>query len=377
MTDRQIQLRIGVLGLRGFPNVMGGVERHCEQLYPRIAMLGHRIIVCRRKPYLNKRNCERDYENIRFIDLWAPKSKHLEALVHSFLSVIAILLCKVNVVHIHSFGPGLFAPILKMFGIKVVLTYHLPNYVQGKWNAIDRYLLKTFEKIACGFSDEIIAVSECNRQIVKQNTKMDSIYIPNGVNRPKGPFGSVAKYSLEPKHYILSACRFVPEKGIHILEKAFLMLKTDWKLVIAGGADHESTYAREVVRTAQMNNNIVLTGILNGLELESLYANAGLFVLPSFIEGQPISLLEAMSHELPCIVSDIPAHLEMKFSQDCYFACGNVTSLTNKLEQAIGDKYFLNSGSKYSDLISKIYNWDKIAEQTIKVYQKTCMMLQK
>jgi glycosyltransferase involved in cell wall biosynthesis len=366
----QHRKRIGVLGLRGFPHVMGGVERHCEQLYPRLATLGYSIYVCRRSNYLNLEAREQHYDNIKFLDVCAPRNKYFEALFHSLFCVILLKFHNIRILHVHSFGPGLVAPFAKLLGFKVVLTYHLPNYLQGKWSPFDRMLLRLTELVACKFSDEIIAVSKSNQGFIARNTGKTSRYIPNGVHITTGPFLRIEKYGIKAREYVFAACRFVPEKGIDLLIKAFLQVKTNWKLVIAGGADHESEYSRNLYVLAKGKENIVFTGILTGIDLESLFSSAGLFVLPSFIEGQPISLLEAMSHGLPCIISDIEAHKEFNLDERCYFPVGDIETLATKLDECIKDKLFLESGRKYRDFVIKNYNWDNIAEETAMVYQE-------
>ena len=366
----QHRKRIGVLGLRGFPHVMGGVERHCEQLYPRLATLGYSIYVCRRSNYLNQEAREQHYDNIKFLDVYAPRNKHIEAILHSLFCIVLLKCYNVRILHIHSFGPGLVAPLAKLLGFKIVLTYHLPNYLQGKWSTFDRKLLRLTELVACKFSDEIIAVSKSNQGFITRNTEKTSRYIPNGVHIATGPFMGVEKYGIKAREYVFAACRFVPEKGMDLLIKAFLQVKTDWTLVIAGGADHESEYSRNLYRLAKGKENIVFTGILTGIDLESLFSSAGIFVLPSFIEGQPISLLEAMSHGLPCIISDIEAHKELNLDERFYFPAGDSATLTKKLDACMRDKLFLESGEKYRDFVIKNYNWDKIAGETAKVYQE-------
>ncbi|MBN1294295.1 MAG: glycosyltransferase family 4 protein [Candidatus Latescibacteria bacterium] len=359
---------IGAIGLRGFPHVMGGVERHCEQLYPRLASLGFRLYICRRSNYLTEKSRCYKHENIDFIDLWVPKQKHMEAIYHSFIGLILLKVKGVKVLHIHSFGPAIVAPIAKMLGFSVVMTYHLPNYYQGKWNNFDRLLLRMVENVACLFSDTVITVSKTNQTVIKENTGKDSVVIPNGVNLPAHIDSDITSYHLTKKRFIFSACRFVPEKGVDLLLKAFNKLNTDWKLVIAGTADHVSKYSLDVFATAKKNSNIILPGFITGAELDLFYSNAGIFVLPSFIEGQPIALLEAMSHGLPVVVSDIPAHRELEIEERCFFKSGDVNNLAEKLNEFMHDGKLLDSGRKYRELVSDKYNWDSIALNTGKIF---------
>ena len=115
---------------------------------------------------------------------------------------------------------------------------------------------------------------------------------------------------------------------------------------------------------------IVLTGYITGEPLHEVYRHARLLVLPSYHEGLPIVLLEAMSYGIPVLVSDIPANAEVGLPAHHYFRCGDVADLKKRMS------LFLERDPTESELeqirkkVEQEYNWDDIAERTIKVYQK-------
>ena len=150
-------MRIFVLGTRGFPDIQGGVEQHCESLYPLIASKEYQITVFRRKPFVV--NKDRVYDNITFVDLPSTKKPGFEALFHSFLCSVVCIFKRPDIVHIHNIGPGFFVPLLKIAGLKVIMTYHSPNYEHIKWSTFTRYFLKMSEFLSIHFSDKVIFVS--------------------------------------------------------------------------------------------------------------------------------------------------------------------------------------------------------------------------
>ena len=157
-------------------------------------------------------------------------------------------------------------------------------------------------------------------------------------------------------------CRFVPEKNLHHLISAFSELKqNDIKLVLAGDADFHDNYYKQLVKQAQ-EAGVILTGFVKGHKLNSLLSHCRTYCLPSSHEGLPIALLEAMSYGANVIVSDIPANKEVHLPAECYFKCGNVEQLSNKLFEAINTPY---SRTNY-DMTH--YNWETIANQTQAVY---------
>lgn len=151
------------------------------------------------------------------------------------------------------------------------------------------------------------------QEYFQETYQRHTVYIPNGISRPQHREADLIqeRFGLEKDGYILFLARIVPEKGLHYLIDAYRQLDTEKKLVIAGGCSHSQEYMDEIRRICATDHRIVLTGFVQGRELEELYSNAWLFVLPSDIEGMAISLLEAMSYGNCCLVSDIPENTEV------------------------------------------------------------------
>ncbi|NOZ68435.1 MAG: glycosyltransferase family 4 protein [Deferribacteres bacterium] len=365
-------MKIAVVGTRGFPGVQGGVETHCRQLYPRLADHDCDITVFARKPYVDSEPYT--YNGVYIIPLSCPANKFLEAIVHTFKGVLKAHAMKPDILHIHAVGPSLFVPLARLLGMRVVITNHGPDYNRKKWPPPAKMFLRFCERVGVAFANEVIAISGSIAADIKSKYGRDSVVIPNGVDLPTplDTESALRKYGLRKRGYVLAVGRFVPEKGFDDLIGAFnrLALK-DMKLVIAGDADHEDRYSRALKARARSNENIVLTGFITGQPLQELYSHAGLFVLPSYHEGLPIVLLEAMSYGLSCIASDIPANRNVELERERFFEAGNVTSLAEKMKEFINRPWEAAERKKQIDLINEKYNWGKIAGDTLDVYKKT------
>ena len=367
-------MRIAVIGLRGIPEVQGGIERHCQELCPRISTLAGDITLIARSGYVPTKPY--DYCNVRIKPLWAPKKKGFEAFVHTFLGLIWLIKNRkdFDIVHIHGIGPSFFAPLARLAGFKIVVTNHGPDYDRKKWGKFAQFVLRAGESIGSKFAHKLIAVSTTIKENLNQNYSTDCCYIPNGVNincdEPAG--NTLTKFNLSPKKYVLTVGRLVPEKGFHDLMGAFDKIETDWKLVIVGDADHEDDYSRNLKRKAQLSGKIMMTGYQIGDTLRELYSNAGLFVLPSYHEGLPIVALEAMSFGLPMFVSDILANQEVALPDEI-FPVGDINALAKKLSDFISNpNYYFRPEilENKKQRLMKEYNWDHIAEKTIRVYKQ-------
>lgn len=368
-------MKIIVIGTRGIPNIMGGVETHCEELYPRIVNLGEEVTIIRRSSYVSnfKSLKNNEWKGVKFVDIDAPKKKAYEAIIHTFKAINKAKMMGADILHIHSIGPAILTPYAKLLGLKVVFTHHGPDYDRDKWGKIAKFILKLGEKMGCKFADEIIVISKIIKEIViRKYGKSKNVHlIYNGVSGPNNCYFTeyFDELGIEKHKYILSTCRFVPEKKLHDLIEAFCKCKcsnknkyNDIKLVLAGDSDFEDEYSLRLKKMAK-DNGVILTGFIKGRKLHSLLSNCLCFCLPSSHEGLPISLLEAMSYNVPVLVSDIPANIEIGLNKNYYFPCGNVEILANKLSNIINKPFH-----KVEYNMEK-YDWNKIAFQVDQIYK--------
>ena len=359
-------MKVIVTGTRGIPGIMGGVETHCEESFPRIAKSGFDVTVIRRKNYV--RDTLQVFKGVRLVDIKSPKKKSFEAIIHTFRAIVKAKKLHADIIHIHAVGPALLTPVARLLGLKVVFTHHGPDYDRDKWGFIARSMLKLGERMGCLFANQVVVISDVIKDIlIRKYNRKDCHLIYNGVPAPDFTDASdfFRELGIEKEHYILGMCRFVPEKNLHHLVEAFSKIDNKgYKLVLAGDTDFEDDYSRNLKTTAR-NNGVVLAGFVQGRKLHALLSNARCFVLPSSHEGLPIALLEAMSYKLPVIVSDIPANIEIKLSQDTYFPVGDIADLQKKLQKMVDTPY-----AQITYDMQK-YNWDTIADQLAEVY-KSC-----
>lgn len=364
-------MKVAIMGTRGFPNVQGGVENHCENLTINLVKLGCEVIVFTRKPYVDQSIT--NYQGVTLVSLPTIRHKVLEAFIHTFLAVVVSLKYKPDVIHIQGIGPGFFAWFARLLGKKVVLTTHGANYKHLKWNPLEKFVLRSFEWASFKWSNIIIAISNPIAKELQEKYHKSPFIIPNGVNiiEPSRSEEKLHELNIRKERYMLAVGRLVPEKGFHDLVKAFYDLNlADWKLIIVGSADHQSDYSISLLKSGQISNKIIFTGFLTGAPLYELYSHAGLFILPSYYEGLPISLLEAMSFGLPCIASDIEGNKTIKLPPENYFKVGNIDSLKTTMLKLIALKRSNEEKLAQINFVRENYSWDKIASSTLEIYQK-------
>ncbi|MBN1586367.1 MAG: glycosyltransferase family 4 protein [Candidatus Omnitrophica bacterium] len=370
-------MKIVVVGTRGFPDVQGGVERHCEELYTRLAALGCDITVISRSPYTG--GTPYVYRGVQVLPVDCPKHKFMEAPIHTLLGVLKAKQLKAKILHVHAIGPSLFVPLARLLGMKVVMTHHGPDYERKKWNWFAKTILRLGERLGVTCSNQVIAVSQAIGCSVRARFGRDLAVIPNGVvvSEPAHEEEVLKKYDLERGEYILAVGRLVPEKGFDELIESFERFATAGqsrvlrkKLVIVGDADHEDEYSRQLKKKSSRISGVVMTGFQTGKPLQELYSHAGLFVLPSYHEGLPITLLEALSYGSSCLVSDIPANREVGLENDRYFRPGDIGVMTRKLEQFVNEAPAGDGPrAKRIQQVVRDYDWGQIAARTLELYE--------
>ena len=367
-------MKIAMIGQKGIPAKSGGVARHVEEIAKRLAAMQQSVTVYRRSTYEGE--SIDTYEGINIREIKTIDNKNLDAIVYTYKATLDAIKNKFDIIHYHAIGPASLCFMPKFKGIKTVVTVHGLDWQRGKWGRLGKAYLKLGEHVTGKRADKIITVSENLKYYFLEKYKRkeeDIFFLPNGVNftEPKSP-NIIRDFGLEGNQYILFLARLVPEKGAHYLIEAYNKLHTDKKLVIAGGASYTDSYVEELKKLGQVNKNVIFTGKVSGDLLKELYSNCYFYVLPSDIEGMPLTVLEAMSFGKCCLVSDIPENSAVISSETIgeTFKHSDIYDLSRKLNFLLNNEELVSRKGEYSKgIIENNYNWDMIAENTLNVYR--------
>ena len=373
------KLKIAMLGHKRIPSNEGGVEVVVEALCARMAALGHSV-TCYNRAGHHVSGAEHElpagsvYRGIRLVTVPTLERKGFAAVISSFFAAVRSAFGSYDVVHIHAEGPAFFCWLPKLFGKRVIVTVHGLDWQREKWNGgIASKFIHLGERVAVRFADEIIVLSENVRQYFLDTYGRATRFIPNGVSAPtlESPRLIADKWGLQKDGYILYLGRIVPEKGETYLIEAFKQVKTDKKLVIAGGSSDTERYLRQLQNLAAGDDRILFTGFVQGKLRDELYSNAYVYTLPSDLEGMPLSLLEAMSYGNCCLVSDIPECAEVVEDKAVLFRKSDVDNLRQKLQTLCDQpetaaQYKANA----AQFILNKYGWDDVVDKTLALYRR-------
>lgn len=379
-------MKIIMLGHKRIPSREGGVEIVVEELASRMAAMENNVTVYNRKGEhvsgaengLVEYKKAYEYRGIHVRTIFTLPNKSLNAIVYSFFATLRACVTPCDVVHFHAEGPCSMIPLAKLFGKKCVATIHGLDWQRAKWGGFATRFLLFGEKMAAKHADEVIVLSKGVQEYFQKEYGRNTRLIPNGITKPVIQEADVItkKYGLKKNGYILFLARLVPEKAAHTLMEAYGNSDLSTPLVIAGGGSHSGEYEKEIQELAKKINqkedkNIILTGFVQGRILEELYSNALMYVLPSEIEGMPLSLLEAMSYGNICLTSDIEENTSVTEQYGFSFESKNVRALQEKLEY-LNTKLQENrmySREEIQQFILDKYNWDDVVKRTLDCYE--------
>jgi glycosyltransferase involved in cell wall biosynthesis len=312
----------------------------------------------------------REYRGIRILRLPTIRSKHLETLLHTFLSTIHVLFTDTNIVHYHALGPALFSVFPRLVGKRTVVTVQGLDWQRAKWGGFAAAMLRFGELASAWFPNETVVVSKTLQAYYRSRHGVDSLRVPNGTTiRPRRISSALDKLGLQPGRYILFLGRFSPEKNCDLLISAYERIATTVKLVLAGGSSYTDEYAQKL--RSHQSDRVRLLDYVSGERFDELLTNAMLFVLPSDLEGLSLALLDAMGAGVCVLASDIPENRELIDGDGFTFRKGDVNDLERMLRLLISDPQARQQAAAAAQhKIRQHYLWPEITQAIEQIYSR-------
>ncbi len=362
------RLRIAFIGGRGVESKYSGIETYYEEVGKRLADAGHQVTAYCRSYFTPPGEM---HNGMRVVRLPTIRSKHLETLIHTFLSTLHVLTQPCDLVHYHALGPALFSFIPRLAGKKTAVTVQGLDWQRQKWGRFASAVLRLGERAAVKLPNQTMVVSQTLQQYYRDTYKAETSYVPNGgiLRRHYGGDG-LSAWGLEADRYILFLGRFSPEKGCHLLVEAYEKLNTDVMLVMAGASSYCDDYSRQL--RAHASDRIKMLDWVSGEDLDELLTNAMVFVLPSDLEGLSLALLDAMGAGLCVLTSDVPENREAVEAAGFTFKRGDVADMADRLQFLIANPAVREAAGRAAlERVREHYQWSRVAEGVEHAYFRT------
>ena len=200
-------MKVAMIGHKVVPSRRGGIENVLTILCPMLVEMGLDVTCYNRSTdkveneYVGTvRN--KMYKGVKLKNAPTLNVRGVAAMIASFTAAISATFSDFDIIHFHAEGPCAAMWIPKMFGKKCVATVHGLDHKRAKWGRFASAYIMLGEKCAVRFADEIIVLSENVKNYFKEKYNRDTVFIENGVNRPK-----VAECDLISKKYGLKMLR--------------------------------------------------------------------------------------------------------------------------------------------------------------------------
>jgi glycosyltransferase involved in cell wall biosynthesis len=372
-------MKIAILGIRGLPAKYGGFETCADHISKHWVENGHEVLVYCRKTLYKERPSSHNGARLKYIA--SVNIKSFDTLLNTFLCCVDLIFNenKIKYIHLYNGGNGIFLPLLKVFGKKVMISVDGIEWKRKKWGRYAKLVHKAGERFAAWFANKIVADNSVVAKYYSDKYHICPVTIAYGakiIDKNDELWNKVLeKHNLHSKKYFIFVGRLVPEKGIHLLIEAYNRLQTDMPLIIIGDDEKETSYKRDLMRLK--NSNIRFLGFLYGLEYEALLANALLYVSASELEGTSPSLLAAMGAKVCSLINGIDENIQTidnnGIQSGYLFDKNDVNDLFNKWGMLINNPQKISEMSERGyDLVLKRYQWKNIAAEYINTFETIC-----
>ena len=369
------KLRIAAFGgFRTIPPKSGGAgsDKFAVELYPRIVAKGHELIAYTRIYSSDNDIQHESFQGIVLKPFKTVNKAGFDTLIHSFKATFDVIFKNTaDCVHLHSGANSLWAIPLRLVGKRVIVTQFAMDWKRDKWPWYGKLFYLLSNMLTAYFPNKVVFDNVFTLEYFEKKYKKSFDFIPYGCEVPEPSENSdiIQNLGLVKNDYFLFVGRFIPDKGLHLLVKAFERTNTKKKLVLIGGSPNPNSYEKEIQSTT--DERIIFPGYIYGEDTNILIKYAYTYIQPSLIEGLSPVILTVMGLGTPIICSDIKENLFITKENAVSFKSGDSHSLTAAIEYSLNNEVIINSkalNGKHD--VTDRFNWDRIAEQYIKIFSK-------
>ncbi len=369
------KLRIAAFGgFRSIPPKAGaaGSDKFAFDLYPRIVKRGHSLLAYSRIYPNDKDELHTEYEGVKIKYFKTVNKAGFDTLLHSAKATFDVIFRNTaDVVHLHSGANSIWAIFLRLAGKRVVVSQFAMDWKRDKWPWYGKLFYIVSNYITAYLPNKVVFDNIFTKEYFEKKFSKTFDFIPYGseVKTPPANIDILNKLGIQPGEYFLFVGRFIPDKGIHLLTKAFAQVNTQKKLVLIGGSPNPSDYEKEV--KSVNDKRIIFPGYVYGDDTNILMSNAYAYVQPSLIEGLSPVILTVMGLGTPLVCSDIKENTFITGDNATTFISGNDASLKEQLEFALANHSTIKEKASVGQKdIKSRFNWDVITDSYIQLLKK-------
>jgi glycosyltransferase involved in cell wall biosynthesis len=362
MMNRKKALNIALLGTRGIPANYGGFETFAEELSTRLADRGHRITVYGRSHFVDPNLSS--YRGVDILPLPSVRTKYLETVTHTSLSVLIALFKPHDVVLICNAANAFLCWIPKIAGQKVVLNVDGIERRRQKWSPLGKAYYRMSEFLSTILPDRVVTDARSVQEYYLKEYGFRSPFIPYGASAQKCESREeLETHGLSPGEYILYVSRFEPENNAHLVIRAYIESKIDDPLVMVGDAPYAQEYIRELKRLAE-GKNILFPGAIYGVGYRELLAHCLCYIHATEVGGTHPALIEAMGAGCLVLVNETAENREVVGEAGFLYPFNEVGSLAQSIRRVSSRPEDYGSyRDQAQQRVRDLYDWETVVTQ--------------
>lgn len=360
-------MKVAIIGTRGYPYVYGGFETFVKELGERLIKKDVEVHVYCQANLFKERPAIVNGIFLHYIP--TIKTKSLNQIIHSFLSIIHATFSSVDIIFVVNLAAGPMGWIPKIMGKKTMINVDGLEWLRPKWQGLGAVYFRFAAKVATKLYDLIITDAEAMRDVYLQEFNTDSHVIAYGAP----PFKKVdealiERFGLIPDEYYLIVGRLIPDNNADLIIKAYLETSSSKKLVVVGDVSYRDKYAENLKKLGAERIHFI-GYVRDSDELMALYQNCFTYIHGHKFGGTNPAMLKAMSNNCAILALDTSFNREML--NDAKFGLlfeENTKSIIRSMKNLEEDALLVKKlKSEVSSGLTNKYNWDFVTEEYLKV----------
>jgi len=365
---------IGTKGMNFGNSAFGGFETVVTELAPRLVAAGHTVtIYCRKNLYKNN-DWPQEVRGVHLKFVASIETKNLGTMTNSFLSILDAIRDRVDAVLLFNLGLGLFVPLLKLFGIKVITHLDGIEWERGKWGRLAKSTFQTGAFLNVKLADELIADAEEIQKIYSDRFHCQPTMIPYGAEiRTDHDTKMIQNLGLSAHSYYLLATRFVPENNPLFIIRNYLQSQSQRPLVVLGKNYYNSAYESEI-REIDDPRVLFLGHVADRKSLYEFYKYSYCYIHGHSVGGTNPTMLESLANSCCILALNTPFNKEMlgdgefgrffDLDPDSFAKQLDFIDTHPEIVAALREKALTR--------ITTYYNWESVTDSYLKLFEKIC-----
>ncbi|MCH6234026.1 DUF1972 domain-containing protein [Cognataquiflexum rubidum] len=362
-------IKIAILGSRGYPYVYSGYETLVKELGERLQKRGVEVhVYCHSALFADK---PKKVNGINLVYLPAIEQKSLAQLTHSFFSMVHACLSDVDVIFVVNSGNGLFGIISRIFRKPTAINVDGLEWLRPKWKGLGAKYFLFASRMATKLYDRIINDSDEMQKVYQELFNAQSTVIAYGANPTYHSDPSkIAKWGLEKEGYYLIVGRMIPDNNADLLVEGFIQSHSTRKLVIVGDVPYQDAYAGKLKNIK--DERLIFTGyVTDPEELKALYHNCFAYFHGHEYGGTNPTLLKALGYGCAILALDTRFSREtLQNGKHGWFFDKNPASVSTWIAKAENSPIEMQALRETArDGLTQKYNWDHVTDQYLEVFE--------